>query len=381
MVAVQKRRPRRSFGTIRKLPSGRFQATYVGPDLGRHAAPFTFDARGYAELWLEEERRLIQLQEWSAPAAREAVRRLDQALTLKAYATSWLVSRVLRPNTQKDYRHLIEDVILPGVGDLKLHDLTRADVRRWWASLDASKPRTNAKAYALLRTIVATAVEEEIIDANPVLIRGAGVSKRRRSIEPATLSQLATITQAMPERLRLAVQLGCWCALRYGEMAELRRSDVDFDRGLIKVRRGAVWLKGSTVSGPPKTAAGARDVTFPPHLAPTISEHLANHAQLGKDGLLFPSQSGGPISPSSFFKPWRKARMAAGRPDLRFHDLRHTGAVLAAQEGATLAELQARLGHTTPAAAMIYQHAASERDKELAERLSRRAAGVSNLIE
>lgn len=228
----------------------------------------------------------------------------------------------------------------------------------------------------MLRTIVATAVDEEIVAANPVLIRGAGVSKRRRSIEPATLPQLATITEAMPERLRLAVLLGCWCALRYGEMAELRRSDIDFDPGVIKVRRGAVWLKGRTISGPPKTAAGARNVAFPPHLAGAIRDHLATHAQWGKDGLLFPSRSGAPISPSSFFKPWRKARLAAGRPDLRFHDLRHTGAVLAAQEGATLAELQARLGHTTPAAAMIYQHAASERDRELAERLSRRASSL-----
>jgi len=81
---------------------------------------------------------------------------------------------------------------------------------------------------------------------------------------------------------------------------------------------------------------------------------------------------------AAFFKPWRKARAGAGRPDLRFHDLRHTGAVLAAQEGATLAELQARLGHTTPAAAMIYQHAASEPDKLLAERLSRRATGAES---
>jgi integrase len=124
-----------------------------------------------------------------------------------------------------------------------------------------------------------SAVDEEVIAANPVLIRGAGVSKRQRSIEPASLPQLATITAAMPERLRLAVLLACWCALRYGEMAELRRSDIDFDRGVIKVRRGAVWLKGRTISGPPKTAAGALDVAFPPHLAPTIREHLATHAQ------------------------------------------------------------------------------------------------------
>ena len=65
--------------------------------------------------------------------------------------------------------------------------------------------------------------------------------------------------------------------------------------------------------------------------------------------------------------------MKAGRPDLRFHDLRHTGAVLAAQTGATLAELMGRLGHSTSSAAMRYQHAAADRDKAIAEALSRLA--------
>ncbi len=347
----------------------------MGPDLGRHVAPVTFDAKGYAEGWLEQERQIIQRGEWTAPAARAEAKRRDDALTVRSYAEAWLAGRKLRPTTQKDYRHLLDAAILPGLGDRKLSELTRADVRRWWAGLDAAKPRTNAKAYSLLRTILGGALDDEELASNPAQIRGAGVSKRERMIEPATLPQLATITEAMPERLRLAVLLGSWCALRYGEVAALRRSDVDQDRGVIKVRRGAVWLKGRTISGPPKTAAGARDVAYPPHLAPIIRDHIAGHAQWGKDGLLFPSTSGGPITPSAFFKPWNKARKAADRPDLRFHDLRHTGAVLAAQEGATLAELQARLGHTTPAAAMIYQHAASDRDKALAERLSRRATG------
>ena len=149
MAGAEKHRPRRGFGTIRRLPSGRFQATYVGPDLGRHGAPFTFDARGYAERWLEEERRLIEFEEWTAPAAREAVKQRNESLTLRTYATQWFAGRALRPNTVKDYRHLIEDVILPELGDVTLHGLTRADVRRWWAALDTSKPRTNAKAYAL----------------------------------------------------------------------------------------------------------------------------------------------------------------------------------------------------------------------------------------
>jgi integrase len=86
------------------------------------------------------------------------------------------------------------------------------------------------------------------------------------------------------------------------------------------------------------------------------------------DGLLFPAANGGHLL--SIFGPWDKARKAAGRPDLRFHDLRHTGAVLAAQTGATLAELMSRLGHSTPAMAMRYQHVAQDRDTEIARLLS-----------
>lgn len=88
------------------------------------------------------------------------------------------------------------------------------------------------------------------------------------------------------------------------------------------------------------------------------------------DALLFPGEGGGHLHGSVLHKHWNRARSAAGRPDLHFHDLRHTGATLAAQAGATTAELQARLGHATPDAAMIYQHAARGRDQLLARRLS-----------
>jgi hypothetical protein len=80
-----------------------------------------------------------------------------------------------------------------------------------------------------------------------------------------------------------------------------------------------------------------------------IREHLTHHAQEGRDGLLFPAANGGHLAPSTPYKSFYRARHAAGRPDLRWHDLRHSGAVLAAQTGATLAELTARLGHSTQA--------------------------------
>jgi integrase len=113
---------------------------------------------------------------------------------------------------------------------------------------------------------------------------------------------------------------------------------------------------------------------------PMVREHQLRHAQKGAQGLLFPSRDGGQLAPSTLYgretKGKRKgygyyaARQAAGRSDLRFHDLRHTGATLAAATGATLAELMARLGHSTPGAALRYQHAAAERDQEIARKLS-----------
>ncbi len=141
----------------------------------------------------------------------------------------------------------------------------------------------------------------------------------------------------------------------------------------MKIRRGVVRVDGEMIVGPPKTNAGVRDVAIPPHLLPLVKAHLKNHVAPGKDALLFPAAADGAAHmapPRRSTKVSYPARKAAGRDDLRWHDLRHTGAVLAAQTGATLAELMGRLGHSTPGAAMRYQHAAADCDAEIAKRLS-----------
>jgi integrase len=205
---------------------------------------------------------------------------------------------------------------------------------------------------------------------NPCHIRGAGNAKRVHKIKPATLPELETIVGALPERYRVMALLAAWCGLRFGELTELRRDDVNTKAGVIHVRRGVVRAAGETVVKKPKSDAGIRDVAIPPHLLPMLREHILKHAEPGKNGLLFPARGGGHMQPSTLYRVFYKAREAAGRPDLRWHDLRHTGAVLAASTGATLAELMARLGHSTPGAAMRYQHAAQGRDAEIAKALS-----------
>ncbi|MEL4358381.1 MULTISPECIES: tyrosine-type recombinase/integrase [unclassified Luteococcus] len=368
---------------MRTLPSGRIQVAYTGPDGGLYKAPTTFEDKDAAGGWLTTERRLIDAGEWVPPAER-GVKRKRKATTVTDFADTWLAGRDLKPRTRSHYKSIIEKQISPTIGNRLISGLQPEDIDQWYAQLDPKHPTLRAHTYGLLRTILASAVEKGYCTANPCHIRGAGNTKRAHKIEPLTLAELETLTAAMPEKYQLMILLAAWCAMRFGELAELRRKDVDLTNGRVKIRRGVVRAAGEVIVGTPKSDAGIRDVAIPPHLLPAIKQHLKDHAEPGREGLVFPAAGGGNLAPSTFYGKspvkvsgeWRggtnfyRARALAGRPKLHFHDLRHTGAVLAAQTGATLAELMNRLGHSTPGAAMRYQHAAADRDAQIAKRLS-----------
>lgn len=381
-------RSRRGFGRIRKCqPSGRHQASYTGPDGRTYKAPETFAAKIDAEGWLTDRRREIDRELWSPPATVEQKRAKRNAdLRFRDYADQWLETRTvkgraLRPRTQVHYRALLDMHILPTFGSKPVRDITMQDVDRWYAKTLPAHPTKRAHAYSLLKTVLETArLRDRLIDSNPCMIRGGGSVTRKIKPKPATLGELDVIVGEMPDNLKLMVTLATWCALRFGELVELRRKDVDVDDGVIRVRRGAVRVANGWQVGDPKSDAGIRDVAIPPHIMPSVVVHLAEHVGRQQDSLLFPAKSGGHLQPSTVQRHYYRARTAAKRPDLRFHDLRHSGAVLAAQAGATLAELMARLGHSTPQAAMRYQHAAQGRDKQIAVLLSKLATGVDQNV-
>jgi len=283
--------------------------------------------------------------------------------------------RELRPTTRYHYRLLLETYIYPTFGDERIDRISVEDVNDWYDALAPGRGTVRAQAYSLLRTIFTTAASTRprpLILYNPAHIRGAGNTQRVHKVRPASLEELETIVAELPDRYQLMALLAAWCAMRFGELAELRRGDMDLRDNRVKIRRGVVRVDGAFVVGPPKTDAGIRDVAIPPHLTPLVKAHLEKFTGTGKDALLFPAaaDSNSHMAPSTLYKAFYPARKAAGRDDMRWHDLRHTGAVLAAQTGATLAELMGRLGHTTPGAAMRYQHAAADRDAEIARRLS-----------
>lgn len=382
---------RRTWGAIRKMRKV-YHASYLGPDEQRHNAPTTFSAKLDAEAWLAREKRLVDLGEWSPPTVRaEAAHQAElqaraEAAVFGEYADHWVETRhnkkgqPLKRRSKADYRRLLKSKIKPHFAELELKNITKESVDVWYRTMSKT-PSEQAAAYSLFRTILGTAVEEERIAINPCRIQGAGKAPIKHKVEMVTLDELAIIHNTMPPPYRLTVKIGMWCTLRIGEILELRRRDIRIRRttaedgtetvvGILRVGRSVQHIEGEAVIDTPKTDAGSRDVHIPPDLIPDFEEHLKDYAQPGRDGLLFPSGRGNPLHHRTFGNWWNKARIAAGRPDLHFHDLRHTGATLAAQLGATLRELMDRLGHTTPKAALVYQHTASSRDQLLAERLS-----------
>lgn len=248
-------------------------------------------------------------------------------------------------------------------------------MRQWHAELGTDAPTRNAHAYSLLHAICATAVQDELLDGNPCRIPKASQTKRRRQVDVLTPAELDRLAAKMPKRLQMSVTLAAWCGLRWGETSELRRKDVESDCSAIHIRRAVTYRDGGCHVGEPKTSAGIRTVAVPPHVRPALKKHLTAHVAKGGESLLFSRPDGSHVLHHHYQYPWEAARKAIGRPTLRVHDLRHLGAVLAAQSGATTAELMHRLGHTTPAMAMQYQHVAEGRDAEIADRLSRLATG------
>ena len=375
-----KRKRREAFGAIRKLPSKRYQASYTGPDGNRYTAPLTFTAIEDARAWLARRRVEIADGKWTAHEAKAAdTAKTTRTDTFGAYAEQCIATRTnrrgehLRPRTLAEYRRLLNGP-LASFADSRLNAISPEDVQVWYSDQLATGTKTQtARAYELLKSVMATAVEHGRIKRNPCMVRGGSSVSTGKEVRPPSSAELQVMLDSMPGRYRAAVILAAWAGVRYGELTELRVKDITklADVYVINVTRAVTHVTGQGyIVGPTKSEAGVRTVALPPHVTPIIDEHLRDHASRFPEALLFPAADGSSHLPqTSFYRHWDRARRAAGRDDMPWHAMRHYGATRAALAGATLKELQERLGHSTVAAAMRYQHTAG-RDEELARRMS-----------
>jgi integrase len=119
---------------------------------------------------------------------------------------------------------------------------------------------------------------------------------------------------ATDERYRVLVLLAAFTSLRWGELAALRRSDIDAQAGTVRVTRQLNERDGGGFSfGPPKPEAGVRSVAIPELITPDLAAHIMTYARPGDDGLIFTSPGGGPLKHTNFRRRfWVPALAAAG---------------------------------------------------------------------
>lgn len=401
---------RRRFGRVRRLPSGRWQARYRGPDGIDRAAPETFATKTEAAKWLTNKEAEINREEWINPESGQ--------VKLRQFATDWVAERPkMRPTTRQRCATLVRLHIAPYLGDRALSDVKPADIRRWYKQLadENAGQATIARSYQLLKSIFNTAVKDEIIRRNPCQIEGAAVYLvPERPI--FTMQEIYAVADAMPPRFRMLVLLATFASLRWGEISGLQRRHVDLEACTVKVASTVVELDSGELLADQatKSPAGLRTVTFPASLAPDLRAHLRDFVGVEDRAPVFTTQSGTVLRRSNFREVWRRALVHAGLlgyvdqlpsgawcamwedasdtthhlefstersavshvarvavGGMHFHDLRHTGSTLAAQTGATLKELMDRMGHSTTRAAMIYQHNAKGRDQVIASALDK----------
>ncbi|MGW6259239.1 tyrosine-type recombinase/integrase [Streptomyces sp. NPDC055085] len=355
---------RRQFGRVRKLPSGRFQARYLGPDGQLRPAPETFRTKKDADDWLADKQTEMRRGDWHDPDAGKVL--------FGVYAAAWIRERELTATTRQLYGSLLRHHLEPDFGGLNVAEITPPRVRSWRADkLTAGiGPATVAKAYALLRAIMGTAVADQMIRRNPCTIKGASTVHTPER-PTATVQEVYALAGAIQLRYRALVLMAGFLGLRWGELIGLHRRDIDLENRSVRVRRAVAELfNGQREIKAPKSAAGKRTVAIPTVIVSDLRDHLARFAEPGADGRVFIGAKGATPRRNHFHRLWQRACSDAGINGLHFHDLRHTGNTLAASTGASTRELMSRMGHSTARAALIYQHASADRDRLIADAVS-----------
>ena len=368
------RKHRESFGTLRKLPSGRYQASYVGDDGERYNGPATFSTMTDGRGWLAAQSLKLHGGHWQPPTV---IARKSE--TFNAYATDWIDHRrvkghPLRPRTREEYLRLLAGP-LRTLADTPMDKITRDQVDRWHSDQSVGGALTQtSRAYALIKAVMADALDRGVITVTPARVRGGASPNTGRKVTPPTDAELEALHEAMVPMYRALVTVAASGGLRYGELTELRRKDITERKSgalTIRIDRAVVFVKEGPIVGPPKSSAGVRSVTLPKDASVELFAHLTKWVLEDPDSLVFPDLDGRHMPLWKFAPHWRRARLAASRPDLGIHALRHYALTrFAATPGATLAAIMGRAGHSTVTTAMNYQHAAADLDAELAERMT-----------
>lgn len=387
---------KRSFGHIRKLPSGKHQASYTSPLGVRVNAPYTFLTRGDASAWLAAQEVMISSGKWADPAAivtappksTDFITYVERHIRLQTNADGSL----LRESTKNLYKRLLR-VNLKAFHSTSIEEITAAQVSEWWAaSIADGKKTSSSKAYKLLSATLKRAVGEKEISFNPCMVTGAQSASSGKKIEIPTLEEVGLIAKNINSRYSRMVILMAFGGFRFGEVTELRRGDVSTavvnkrKAYVFNVERAVTLVGTETGKGyhrvdKPKSNAGTRSVNVTSMLTRMLDELMLEVGD-NPNALLFPaaSDSNAHLRHDVFMNSWRPALKRSGIEAGKYspHCLRHFAGSHLHLAGANIPELKQWLGDSSTAAVMRYIHSTGRTptlpDGMLDEELDWRAA-------
>ncbi len=379
-----KRRTRRRFGHLRRLPSGRWQAKYPGPDGKYHTAPNTFRGKGVAEQWLVDKESEIRKGNWQPPELGKE--------TVAIWAERWMATKVnLKPKTKADYEWRLQAHVMPRFGNIPVAKIARADVQAWVKELigQGYSASTVHHAIGILNRILDEALAGGALITNPCQ-RISLPRLPKGQVEPLTLDQVKALAEAIeypiikpaghgatptgrhhfPE-YGLLVRFTAFTGLRAAEVAGLKIRALDLNKGVVRVTETLSEVSGHLYTIPPKTYQ-SRSVPLPEFLIDELRDHLATLDD-DPDGYVFRASTGTPLRWRNFYSQhFKPAVRQAGLPEsTRFHDLRHTFASFLIVQGAHPRAMMERLGHSSINVTLgTYGHLLPGVDEELTRKLN-----------
>lgn len=309
--------------------------------------------------------------DWIDPAYGEV--RFGQWLKL------WQQARVVARTTAATETSLLSRHIEPAFGAVPLRSITKRSVQGWVAGLEQQlAPASVGKAYRVLATVLADAVDEGLIRQSPC----RGIRLPRHDPDERVFlnaDQVAALVAAAPVRHQPMLMVAYLTGMRWSELAGLRVKRLDLLRSRLTVAEVAEEVAGRITFATTKTPKSRRTITLPPLAVEILAAHLAAHPA-GRDDLVFRGPRGGALSRTTFrSRVWVPAVEAAGLDDLgaTFHCLRHSHAASMIADGAPMVAVQRRLGHSSIRVTYdIYGHLEDSVDEQLLKGLERRAGLV-----
>ena len=373
-------------GSIRKRPDGRWEGRYTAgrdPETGKTVYKNVL-GKTQAEVKVKLKQAIQESTEVDALKAAQ--------YTVGQWMDVWFENYAkikVRPSSHQTYRGYIDNHIKPNIGKIPLGKLTTLELQKLYKKLLSKgrvdrieakgqpkglSPKTVRNIHQVISSAMDFAKAQKLIAVNPT--DGCALPKlEHREMKTLPVEQLASfLREAKESGVFEMYYIELATGLRRGELLGLKWEDLDLEQGTLRVQRQVSRINGEVVEAPLKTKNSYRTISLGTDAVGILKEQ---RKKCGSSEYVFPSPTGGPISPDSVIQMLHRVLKRAGLPKVRFHDLRHTFATVALQNGVDIKTVSGMLGHYSAGFTLdTYAHVTTQAQREAAKTMGSVLSGA-----